>query len=291
MNKYRIVTDATADLPQELVESMGISVIPMECRLNEQTFIYEPTGKYMKPEAFYAQMREGASTATSQINVFAYVTHFEPILQAGEDILYIAFSSALTGSQQSAVIAIQELEVKYPGRKISMVDSLCASLGEGLIVYAAAKKLEEGLDLDALSQWVTDNRLNLCHWFTVDDLAYLARGGRVSATSAFLGTALRIKPVLHVDNAGRLVPLEKVQGRKRSLKGLVEQMEKQFTPESNDIVFIGHADSAEDAEYVRQLVEERFGVKNFLVHFIGPIVGAHSGPGTIALFHFGKSRL
>ena len=290
MNKYRIVTDATADLPQELVESMGISVIPMECRLNEQTFIYEPTGKYLKPEAFYAQMREGASTATSQINVFAYVTHFEPILQAGEDILYIAFSSALTGSQQSAVIAVQELEAKYPGRKISMIDSLCASLGEGLMVYAAAKKQEEGLNLEALSQWVTDNRLNLCHWFTVDDLAYLARGGRLSATSAFLGTALRIKPVLHVDNAGRLVPLEKVQGRKRSLKGLVEQMEKQYTPESNDIVFIGHADSAEDAEYVRQLVEERMGVKNFLVYFIGPIVGAHSGPGTIALFHFGKSR-
>lgn len=290
MNKYRIVTDATADLPQELVESLGISVIPMECRLNEQTFIYEPTSKYMKPEAFYAQMREGASTATSQINVFAYASHFEPILQAGEDILFIAFSSALTGSQQSAVIAIQELETKYPGRKINMVDSLCASLGEGLLVYTAAKKQEEGLDLEALSQWVTDNRLNLCHWFTVDDLAYLARGGRVSATSAFLGTALRIKPVLHVDNAGRLVPLEKVQGRKRSLKGLVEQMEKQYTPESNDIVFIGHADSAEDAEYVRQLVEERFGVKNFLVYFIGPIIGAHSGPGTIALFHFGKSR-
>lgn len=290
MSTYRIVTDATADLPQDLIENMGLSVIPMECRLNDETFIYEPTGKFLKPEVFYAQMREGAATSTSQINVFAFVSHFEPILQAGEDILYIAFSSALTGSQQSAVIAIQELEAKYPGRRILMVDSLCASLGEGLMVYAAAKKKEEGLDIDALAQWVMDNRLNLCHWFTVDDLAYLARGGRLSSTSAFLGTALRIKPVLHVDNEGRLVPLEKVQGRKRSLKSLVEHMEKNYIPERNDIVFIGHADSPEDAEYVRQLVEERLHVKNFLVYFIGPIIGAHSGPGTIALFHFGKSR-
>ncbi len=290
MSTYRIVTDATADLPQNMVESMGLSVIPMECRLNDQTFIYEPTGKFLRPEMFYARMREGAATSTSQINVFAYVSHFEPILQAGEDILYIAFSSALTGSQQSAGIAIQDLETKYPDRRILMVDSLCASLGEGLMVYAAAKKKEEGLDIDALAQWVTDNRLRLCHWFTVDDLEYLARGGRVSATSAFFGTALRIKPVLHVDNQGRLVPLEKVQGRKRSLKSLVDHMDDAFIPDQNDIIFIGHADSAEDAEYVRQLVEERFHVSNFLIYYIGPIIGAHSGPGTIALFHFGKKR-
>ena len=290
MSTYKIVTDATADLPEDFVQSMGLSVIPMECRLNDETFIYDPTGKFLKPEAFYAQMRDGAATSTSQINVFAYTSHFEPILQAGEDILYIAFSSALTGSQQSAVIAIQDLNARYPERRILMVDSLCASLGEGLMVYAATKKMEEGLDIDSLTQWVMDNRLNLCHWFTVDDLEYLARGGRLSAASAFLGTALRIKPVLHVDSEGRLVPLEKVQGRKHSLKSLVEHMEKNYIPERNDIVFIGHADSSEDAEYVRQLVEERLHVKNFLVYFIGPIIGAHSGPGTIALFHFGKSR-
>ncbi len=290
MSMYRIVTDATADLPQELVESTGLSVIPMECRLDKQTYVYEPTCSNLRPEVFYAQMREGAATSTSQINVFQYLSHFEPILQAGQDILYLAFSSALTGSQQSALIAIQELLEKYPGRRIVMVDTLAASLGEGLLVYAAAKKRDEGFDLDMLSQWVTDHRLKLCHWFTVDDLDYLARGGRLSAAAAFLGTALRIKPVLHVDDMGRLVPLTKVQGRKHSLKSLVENMEQNYLPEENDIVFIGHADCEADAEYVKQLVTERLNVKNFLIYFIGPIIGAHAGPGTVALFHFGKQR-
>lgn len=290
MSSYCIVTDATADLPQSLVEEKRISVIPMECTLGPQTYVYEPTGRELQLDFFYNKMREGISTGTSQINVFAYVSFFAPILERGDDILYIAFSSALTGSQQSCHIAIEELRQKYPACRILCVDSLAASLGEGLLVYYAAEQKEKGLSLDALADWVVNNRNHLSHWFTVDDLSYLARGGRLSAASAFLGTALRIKPVLHVDDLGRLTPLEKVQGRKRSLKGLVEQMKSTYQPQPEDMIFIGHADALQDAEYVRDLIKETFGVKNFLIDYIGPIIGAHSGPGTVALFHYGSHK-
>lgn len=290
MRNYKIITDATADLPQDLVEEMGLTVIPMECTVGSTTYVVEPTAKQIHPKEFYERMRAGEGTATAQINAFTYQEYFTPVLESGQDIFYIAFSSALTGSQQSAAIAIGELKKTYPDRSIVMVDSLAASLGEGLLVYAAARKKEAGMGLDELAAWVTTYRDKLSHWFTVEDLVYLKRGGRLSATSAFLGTALRIKPVLHVDDIGRLTPLEKVQGRKRSLKALVANMKETYTPGIFPEVFLGHADCADDANYVVELIKEKIGADVQVINYICPVIGAHSGPGTVALFHFGSHK-
>ncbi len=289
MSKYRIMTEATVDLPQSLIEEYDIAVIAMDCRMQEKIYMVEPTGKELDPIYFYNQMREGAVATTSLINAFTFMEYFEKEFQAGYDVIYFALTSALT-SRLAANQAMEDLQQKYPERRLIVVDTLCASLGMGLLVYHAAKKRQAGMGMDELAKWAEEAKLKVCHWFTVEDLKYLMRSGRVSAASAFVGTALNIKPVLQVDNAGALVPLVKVQGRRRSLKTLVENMEKTFVPEGNECVFIGHADSLEDAEYVKTMVEERFGVKRFVINYIGPIVGAHSGPGTVALFHFGTHR-
>ena len=289
MSKYRIVTEATADLPQSIVEEYGIVVISMDCRMDDKIYMVDPTGRELDPVNFYERMRQGTVATTSLINAFTFTEYFEEQFKAGYDVIYFAVTSALT-SRVAANHAMEDLQEKYPERRLIVVDTLCASLGLGLIVYHAAKKQSKGMGMDELAKWAEEIKLNICHWFTVEDLKYLMRSGRVSAASAFVGTALNIKPVLQVDNKGALVPLVKVQGRRRSLKTLVENMEQTFTPENNECVFIGHADSPDDAEYVRSLVEERLGVKSFVINYIGPIIGAHSGPGTVALFHFGTHR-
>ncbi len=290
MSKYRIVTDATADLPQSLVEALNVSVIPMEVHLGDEVYTFEPTYSQLNPATFYEKVRSGAQPTTTLINAFTYETAFRPILESGEDILYIAFSSGLTGSQQNANLVAAELMEAYPERKIIVFDSRAASLGEGLLVYHACKKRDEGLTLAELTHWLHSTRNRLCHWFTVGDLHHLKRGRRVSATAATFGTALKIKPVLHVDDEGHLIPLQKVQGRKRSLKALVDLMHETCLPHENDVIFIGHGNCLEDAEYVKALVEKRFGFTGFLVDFIGPVIGAHSGPGTVALFHIGTHK-
>ena len=224
------------------------------------------------------------------MNYQTFLDTFTPILESGRDILYLAFSSGLSGTYNGSVIAANDLMEKYPGSKVISVDTLAASVGEGLLVYAAAKKREEGLSLDELAQWVTDNRLHLCHWFTVDDLNHLKRGGRVSPAVAIIGTALGIKPVMHVDDEGHLIPVSKVRGRRKSLDALVEHMAETCDKPESQTIFIGHGDSKEDAEYVAKLVRQKFKVKNIILNYIGPVIGSHSGPGTIALFFFGTHR-
>ncbi len=289
MSKYRILTEATVDLPQSIVEEYGIVVIAMDCRMDDKIYMVDPTGKELDPVYFYERMRQGSVATTSLINAFTFMEYFEEQFKAGYDVIYFAVTSALT-SRVAANHAMEDLQEKYPDRSLIVVDTLCASLGMGLLVYHAAKKQREGMGMDALAKWAEENKLKVCHWFTVEDLKYLLRSGRISAASAMFGTALNIKPVLRVEDSGALLALSKVQGRRRSLKTLVENMEQTFTKENNDCVFIGHADCPEDAEYVKNLVEERLGVKNFVIHYIGPIIGAHSGPGTMALFHFGTHR-
>ncbi|HWR22093.1 MAG TPA: DegV family protein [Feifaniaceae bacterium] len=289
MGKYRILTEATVDLPQSIVEEYGIVVISMDCSMDGKIYMVDPTGKELDPAYFYEQMRQGSVATTSLINAFTFTEYFEEQFRAGYDVIYFALTSALT-SRVAANNAMEELQGKYPERRLIVVDTLCASLGMGLLVYVAAKKQREGLDMDELVKWAEENKLKICHWFTVEDLKYLLRSGRVSAASAVLGTALNIKPVLRVGESGALLPFNKVQGRRRSLKNLVENMEQTFTPENNDCIFIGHADCIEDAEYVKNLVEERLGIRSFVINYIGPIIGAHSGPGTVALFHFGTHR-
>jgi DegV family protein with EDD domain len=238
----------------------------------------------------YDAMRAGESASTSAVNPDRWAAAMEPVLAAGEDVLVIGFSSGLSTTYQSAVIAAEELREKYPQRKIITVDSLCASLGQGLLVWYACKKRDAGLSLEELAAWCEDNRLNLCHWFTVDDLMYLKRGGRVSAATALVGTMLQIKPVMHVDNEGHLIKVGTARGRKVSINAIVKKMGETGLNGANDTVFICHGDCMDDAQYLAEQVKEKYGVKDVLIYYTGAVIGSHSGPGTLALFYLGEHR-
>jgi len=285
---YRIFTDATSDLPAKFAEELNVTVLPMAFTMQEKEYFYIPGRSDMPIETFYENMRAGVEAITAQVNSYTFIEAFEPVLKEGGDVLYIGFSSKLSGTVQSAFSAAEELREKYPERKIIVIDSLCASLGEGLLVYYAARKKD--LDVEALAKWVEDNKLRVVHWFTVEDLVYLKRGGRVSGATAAIATILNIKPVMHVDNEGYLVAVEKVQGRKKSLRALFDRMEKTVDPAACDTVFIGHCDAIADAQYVAGLVKEKYPQMAVIVDMIGTSVGAHSGPGTIALFFIGNER-
>jgi DegV family protein with EDD domain len=242
-------------------------------------------------ETFYKKLREGAVSKTAQIAPSTYEEIFEKEILAGNDVLYLGFSSGLSGSFNSSCIARDNLLEKYPDAKIICVDSLCASTGEGLLLYKADEKKKNGMDIDNLAKWLEATKLHLCHVFTVDDLKFLRRGGRVSATAAFAGTLLGIKPVLHVDNEGHLIPLGKVRGRKHSLEKLVDMMQERVSGWENPTVMICHGDTREDAEYVEKLVKERFGKQTDVkICYTGTVIGSHSGPGTLALFFMGEER-
>lgn len=290
MKDYVIITDATADLSQDLVNELGIYVMPMTFELDGKSYAHYPGTKEIDTHEFYERLRKGEKSVTSLINTEAFLEFFEDFLKDGYDILYIAFSSSLSGTYNSSLLAREELMEKYKDSKIICIDSKAASAGEGLLVYTAARKKAEGLNIDELSVWVEEHVLKLCHWFTVDDLNHLKRGGRVSALSAGIGTVLNIKPVLHVDDKGYLVPMEKVRGRKKSIISLLDHMIETFTPTEDDTVFIGHGDSMEDAKFLAQLIKDKFGIKNISILDIGPVIGSHSGPGTIALFFYGTRR-
>ncbi|MEA4915464.1 MAG: DegV family protein [Christensenella sp.] len=285
---YRVFTDATSDLPAKFAEQLHVTVLPMGFTMEEKEYFYIPGRSDMPIETFFTKMRAGVNVTTAQVNTFAFVEAFEPVLKGGEDILYIGFSSKLSGTVQSAVVAAEELRAKYPERKVIAIDSCSASLGEGLLVYYAARK--QNLSLDELANWVEENKLRFVHWFTVDDLVYLKRGGRISGATAAIATILNIKPVMHVDNEGYLVAVEKVQGRKKSLRALFEHMEKTVDTSATDTVFIGHCDAKADADYVANLVHEKYPDTMIHVDDIGTSIGAHSGPGTIALFFVGNER-
>lgn len=287
---YKIVTDSTIDLTQKMIEELELTVISLRFTIDGKSYKDKSDMSEMSTETFYAKLREGKMSTTSQINADEFTRTFEPILKAGEDVLYIAFSSGLSGTCQSAYIARDELKEKYPERKIYVFDSLCASMGEGLLVYQAALLKRAGTDIDTLYKWLGENVLKLCHWFTVDDLNHLKRGGRVSTTAALVGTMLGIKPVLHVDDEGHLIPVSKVRGRKQSLDALVQKMAETAIHPDEQTIFISHGDCLKDAEYVAERVRSKFGVKNIQINFVGPVIGAHSGPGTVALFFFGAQR-
>lgn len=289
MRDFIITTDTTTDLPDSFYQEHHIGKLPICYNINGTTY---GDGREMDPKEFYNSMRGGLMPTTMQVNPETATAIFEGYLKQGLDILHICFSSGLSGSINSVTIAAEELHESYPDQRIVIIDSLAASLGEGLIVYKAVKLKEAGKSLDEIKDWLAKNVLHLCHYFTVDDLNHLYRGGRVSKATAVLGTMINVKPLLHVDNAGKLIPISKVRGRKRSLNALVDYMEKQMGSykDQNDIVFISHGDALEDAEYVAKQIKDRFGMDNFLINVIGPTIGAHSGPGTIALFFMGEAR-
>lgn len=290
MSDYRIFTDSNCDLSPKMIQELDLDVIPMAFSIGGKTYNNYPDEREMTSHQFYERLRGGETSTTNQLSPITFAELFEPILQAGEDVLYIAFSSGLSGTYNNACLTAKELNEKYPERKLRVVDSLAASMGQGLLVYHAAQKRAEGLDIDALSKWVEENRNHLAHWFTVDDLNHLKRGGRVSGAAALVGTVLNIKPVLHVDDEGHLIAVEKVRGRRQSLDALVQHMESTVIEPESQIIFVSHGDAKEDAEYVAQQVKEKFHVRETVINPIGPVIGTHSGPGTVALFFLAQNK-
>lgn len=287
---YKIVTDSSCNLPEHLIEEFDLEILSLMFRIGEEEFYSYQKGKITDLKQFYDRMRNKETITTSHINPEVCQEAFEGILQQGEDLLYIGFSSALSGTFQTANFTLEELKEKYPERKIYSVDTLGASLGEGLLVFYAAQMRKSGQSIDEVYAWLMENRLHLCHWFTVEDLFFLKRGGRISGATALLGTLLGMKPVMHMDNEGRLVAVGKVRGRRNSLNALLDHMAETAMKPESQAVFISHGDCLEDAQYVEQQVKERFNVKSTLIHYVDPVIGAHSGPGTIALFFLGSER-
>ena len=284
---YKIVTDTCCDFPQEMYQELDLVVTPLTLNYKGQEY-REFTEDFLKE--LYAGLRSGESASTSAVNPDTWASVMEPVLAAGEDVLVMAFSSGLSTTYQSAVIAANDLKEKYPQRTIHVVDTLCASMGQGLLVWYACKKRDEGMTIDALAEWCEGNKLNLCHWFTVDDLMYLKRGGRVSAATALLGTMLQIKPVLHVDNEGHLINVSKTRGRKASIDALAKKVGELGLAGENDTMFISHGDCIEDAQYLASLLKEKYGAKEVIISYVGAVIGSHAGPGTVALFFLGKNR-
>ncbi len=284
---YRIITDSCCDLPEELTRELNVTVVPLSITYKGRS-VNNFTEEAVKD--VYEALRAGEVITTSAVNPATWGNYMEPILEQGEDLLVMAFSSGLSTTYQSAVIAAQELMEKYPDRKIKVLDTLSASLGQGMYVYHACKMRDAGMSLEELYQWCEDNRLNVVHWFTVNDLMFLKRGGRVSAATALVGTMLQIKPIMHVDDEGHLIKVSTCRGRKASLDTLVKKMEETSLPGVNDTVFISHGDCLEDAQYVAKVAKEKLGVKNVVINYVGPVIGSHSGPGTVAFFFMGSVR-
>lgn len=287
---YVVMTDSSADLTAGLVEQLGLDVIPLSVNVGEQSFMNYPDEREISSPDFYDLLRKGANAQTSAVNVDAFLNAMSVHLKAGKDVLYLGFSSGLSSTYGASEIAAQELRETYPDRKILTVDTLCASLGQGLLVYLTMQKVLAGATIEEAAAYAEENRLHLCHWFTVDDLFFLKRGGRVSAATALVGSALGIKPVLHVDNEGHLINVSKARGRKNSILALVDRMESSAIEPQKQTIFISHGDCLADAEFLAAEVRKRFGVTDITINFVGPVIGAHSGPGTLALFFLGTER-
>lgn len=287
MSDYKIITDSGCDLPKQMLSELNVQAVPLFVNFRGAT-LEDSVDEGIHD--IYDAMRNGETATTSAINPARWAEAMESVLANGQDVLAIVFSSGLSTTYQSAVIAADELKDKYPDRKIRVVDSLCASLGQGMLIWYVCKKKAEGLSIEELATWVEENRLNLCHWFTVDDLAYLKRGGRISATTALVGTMLKIKPVLHMDDEGHLCNVSKVRGRKASIQALVEKAAQLGAGFDNSTMFICHGDCIEDAQYLRDLAMEKLGAKEIFIGCIGAVIGSHSGPGTLALFFMGEHR-
>ena len=289
MRYYTIVTDSSCDLPAPLLEKMGIRVVPLAVNLDGKTYFNYPDGRAIGFEEYYAQLRSGKQATTSAVNMSLFRTVMEAELIAGHDVLYLGFSSGLSGTFNAGAMAARELQEEYPEFELIAVDTLCACMGQGLLVYLAALEKAGGKSMHEVRDFVEAQKLHICHWYTVDDLQHLKRGGRIGGTTARLGTMLNIKPVMNMDNEGKLAAVSKARGRAAALRALVDKMGEQDIEPEKQTVFIAHADCYDDAHKVAEMIHERFGSKS-LINYIGPVIGAHAGPGTVALFFVGKER-
>ena len=284
--RFKIVTDSACDLPAEMIEALDLGIAALSVELDGRAYA---EGE-MTPKELYDHLRGGKLPKTSAVNPELWADAMRPALEQGQDVLTLVFSSALSATCQNALIAAEELRGEFPDRKLIVIDSLCAAIGLGLLVHTAAKLRDAGKSIEETAAWIEEHKLNVCHWVTVEDLMHLKRGGRVSAATAVVGTMLNIKPIIRVDDNGRLESLAKCRGRKAALNYLLDRMAESFDPEIDDTVFIGHGDCMEDAKYLEQKVRERFGVQNVHINYIGAVVGAHTGPGVAVLFFYGRKR-
>ena len=288
MSSYVIVTESSADLTVQETEAIGVRMLDLSVIIEGMDAPIENRNVNVKD--FYELLRSKKTVTTAAVNPEGFLKFFRGILEEGKDILYLGFSSGLSSTYSAGKLAAEELAEQYPDRKILTIDTLCASLGQGLLVFLAAEMQKKGASLEEVYQYVMDNRLRLCHEFTVDDLFFLKRGGRVSAATAVVGTMLNIKPVMHVDNAGHLIKVGIARGRKASLNALYEKTAKAAVNPGEQIMFICHGDCIEDAEYVANRLRNELKVKEVRIGYTGPVIGAHSGPGTLAVFYLGTER-
>jgi DegV family protein with EDD domain len=285
---YKLITDSTMDMSKKMADSIAVDALPLYFTIEGAEY-KDNFGADMDPHIFYEKVRAGQMPTTTLINTDRFLTHFRSYLEHGIDIVYIAFSSALSGTYQCAMQAAAQLMEEFPDRHVYVVDSLCASMGEGLLVWQAARMRDSGMSAAELNDWLEKNKKRVVHWFTVDDINHLRRGGRVSAAQALLGTLMKIKPVLHVDDEGRLIPMEKVLGRKKALAAIVGKTAERYDG-TVKAVFISHGDVPEEADEVARMVRAKIPDVEIHIHTVGPVIGAHSGPGTMAIFCFGGPR-
>ena len=290
MSEYVLMTDSSCDLPATLAEEMELTVLPLYVDVDGQKYTNYLDEREIAFSEIYAKLRTKCPAKTSAVNVNNFMGPMEDLLKAGKDILYIGFSSGLSGTYSAGATAAKELAERYPERKLYAVDSLCASMGQGLMVYLAWKEKQKGKTIEEVRDYVENTKLNLCHWFTIDDLMFLKRGGRISGATAVVGSMLSIKPIMHVDNEGHLIKVGTARGRKASIKALADEAEKRGVDLANQTVFISHGDCLDDANFLGDIMRTRFGVKDVRINYVGPVIGAHSGPGTIALFFLGTER-
>ena len=290
MNNYTIITDSSCDLPDSLVKELELEVLPLAFIMDGKTYRNYPDNREMAPKDFYNKQREGSMATTNAVNVGEAADAMEAVLKRGEDVLVLAFSSGLSTTCNSFQIAAGDLAEQYPDRKIFVVDTLCASLGQGMFVYKAARLRQAGRSIEEVRDWAEQNRLNQCHWFTVNDLFFLKKGGRVSAATAVVGTMLQIKPVMHVDNEGHLIKVDTARGRKASLNALVDKVGELADNPAAQTMFISNSDCQEDAQYVADQIKARYGTEEIIINSIGPVIGAHTGPGCAVVFFFGQPR-
>ena len=290
MRDFVIITDSCCDLTAQMAEEMELLVQPLSLQMGENTYKNYLDGREIGFKAFYDRLRGGELGSTSAVSVGDFTDVMRPVLEAGKDILYIGFSGALSTTYQSAAIAADDLKEEFPDADIRTVDSKCASMGQGLLVYLCNEQKKAGKSLEEVYHYCVEQAPHLCHWFTVDDLFHLKRGGRVSAATAVVGSMLSIKPVLHVDDEGRLINVSKARGRKASLMALVDRMEKSAIDPVNQTIFISHGDCLEDANIVADEIRRRFGIQDIHINYVGPVIGNHAGAGVVALFFLGTER-
>ena len=287
MANYKIITDSACDLPRAMLQQLDVQTVALHV-LFKGVNMEDSVDVGLKE--IYAGLREGEKTSTSAVNPEGWADAIRPALENGQDALVLAFSSGLSTTYQSAVIAAEELMEAFPGRTVRVVDTLCAALGQGLLVWYACKQRDAGSSLEELTAWCEENKHHICHWVTVDDLMYLKRGGRISATTAVVGTMLQIKPIIHVDESGHLVNVGKARGRKAAMSTLVKKLEELGEGYDNSTVFICHGDCLEEAQQLQEMVQQCAGVKEVFVGNLGAVIGSHAGPGTLALFFLGKHK-